>query len=80
VFLSTRSKEDVNALRERVMAFFESDMIDEEFRIPFTAQGVLGEIRARMRIVSEEYTAEGLTIRVRSTPENLALIKKKLTR
>jgi GTP-binding protein HflX len=78
VFLSTRSKEDVNALRERMMTFFESDMIDEEFRIPYTAQGVLGEIRARMRIVSEEYTGEGLTIRVRSTPGNLALIKRKL--
>jgi GTP-binding protein HflX len=80
VFLSTRSKDDVNALRERMMAFFEREMIDEEFRIPFTAQGVLGEIRSRVRILSEEYTAEGLTIRVRSTPENLALIKKKLGR
>jgi GTP-binding protein HflX len=80
VFLSTRSKEDVNALRARMMAFFESEMIDEEFRIPFTDQAVLGEIRVRMRILSEEYTAEGLTIRVRSTPENLALIKRKLTR
>lgn len=78
VFLSTRSKEDVNALRERIMTYFENDMLDEELCIPFTAQGVLAEIRARMRILSEEYTAEGLTIRVRSTPENLALIKKKL--
>jgi GTP-binding protein HflX len=80
VFLSTRSKDDVNALRERIMTYFESDMLDEELCIPFTAQGVLAEIRARMRILSEEYTAEGLTIRVRSTPENLALIKKKLMR
>lgn len=80
VFLSTRSKEDVNALRERIMTYFENDMLDEELCIPFTAQGVLAEIRARMRILSEEYTAEGLTIRVRSTPENLALIKKKLMR
>ncbi|MBH0200402.1 MAG: GTPase HflX [Nitrospira sp.] len=80
VFLCTRSKEDVNALRERIMTYFESDMLDEELCIPFTAQGVLAEIRARMRILSEDYTAEGLTIRVRSTPENLALIKKKLTR
>ena len=78
VFLSTRSKEDVKALRERIMTHFESDMIDEDFRIPYTAQAVLGEIRARMRIVSEEYTGEGLTIRVRSTPGNLALIKRKL--
>lgn len=79
VLLSTRSKEDVKALRERIMTYFESDMIDEEFCIPFTAQEVIGEIRARMRILSEEYTAEGLKIRVRSTPENLSFIKKKLT-
>lgn len=80
VFLSTRNTDDVNALRERMMTYFESDMIDEEFCIPFTAQGVLGEIRVRMRILSQAYTAEGLTIRVRSTPENLAWITKKLTR
>jgi GTP-binding protein HflX len=79
-FLSTRSKEDLNALREHIMRYFESDMIDEELRIPFTAQGLLAEIRARMRVLSEDYDAEGLTIRVRSTPENLAVIKKQLTR
>jgi GTP-binding protein HflX len=79
-FLSTRSKEDLKALREHIMTYFESDMIDEELCIPFTAQGVIGEIRARMRILSEEYNAEGLKIRVRSTPENLSYIKKKLTR
>jgi GTP-binding protein HflX len=80
VLLSTRNKEDLQALRERIMGYFESDMIDEELRIPFTAQGVVAEIRARMRILSEEYDAEGLTIRVRSTPENLAAIKRKLAR
>jgi GTP-binding protein HflX len=55
-------------------------MIDEELRVPFTAQGVVAEIRAKMRILSEEYDAEGITIRVRSIPENLATIKKKLAR
>jgi len=80
VLLSTRSKDDLQALRERIMGYFESDMIDEEMHIPFTAQGIVAEIRARMRILSEEYDAEGLTIRVRSTPENLTAIKKKLAR
>lgn len=78
--LSTRSKEDRQALREHIMQYFESDMIDEELRLPFTAQGVLAEIRAQMRILSEEYDAEGLTIRVRSTIENLTAVKKKLAR
>lgn len=80
VFLSTRSQEDLAALRERIMRYFESEMIDEELRLPFTAQGVLAEIRARMRILSEDYDAEGLTIRVRSSVEHLAAIKKKLAR
>ncbi len=78
--LSTRSKEDLQALRERIMGYFESDMVDEDVRIPFTAQGVMAEIRAKMRILSEAYDADGLTVRVRSTPENLASIKKKLAR
>ncbi len=79
-FLSTRSKDDLQALRERIMGYFESDMIDEELHIPFTAQGVVAEIRAKMRILSEAYDADGLTVRVRSTPENLASIKRKLAR
>lgn len=78
--LSTRSKEDLQALRERIMGYFESDMVDEDVRIPFTAQGVMAEIRAKMRILSEAYDADGLTVRVRSTPENLTVIKKKLAR
>ena len=77
-FLSTRSKDDLQALRESIMGYFESDMLDEELRIPFTAQKVVAEIRARMRVLSEAYDAEGLTIRVRSTPENLTAIKQKL--
>jgi GTP-binding protein HflX len=79
-FLSTRSTEDLKALREHIMRYFESDMIDEELHIPFTAQGVVAEIRARMRILSEAYDAEGLTVRVRSTPDNLTVIKRKLAR
>jgi GTP-binding protein HflX len=80
LFLSTRSKDDLATLREQIMRHFEHEMIDETLHLPFTAQGALAEIRARMRILSEEYDAEGLTILVRSTPENLAVIKQKLAR
>lgn len=78
VLLSTRSQEDLQALRERIMGYFESDMVDEDLQIPFTAQGVVAEIRAKMRILSEAYDANGLTLRVRSTPDNLSAIKRKL--
>ncbi len=78
VLLSTRSQEDLQALRERIMSHFETGMVDEALHIPFALQGVIGEIRARMRVLSEEYTGEGVNLRVRSTPEQVALIKKKL--
>lgn len=80
VFLCTRSQDDLTALRERIMAHFEREMVDEELHIPFTAQKTLADIRARMRVLSEHYDVDGLTIRVRSTPEHLAVIKKKLSR
>ncbi|MBH0209869.1 MAG: GTPase HflX [Nitrospira sp.] len=78
VFLSTRRQDDLTALRERNIGYFERDMIEEELRIPFTAQKILAEVRARMRVLSEQYDAEGLTIRVRSSPAYLTVIKKKL--
>lgn len=80
VLLSTRSAEDLKALRDQIMTYFESNMVDEDLYIPFAAQRIVGEIRARMRVLSEEYDADGLKIRVRSGPENLAFIKKKLAR
>jgi GTPase len=78
VCLSTRNPDHLKGLRDRIMAHFDHDMVDEELCVPFTAQRVLGEIRARMRVLSEKYDGEGVTIRVRTTPENLAFIKRKL--
>ncbi len=78
LLVSTRSQTDLIALRERIMRHFESGMVDEEFHVPFTAQGVLADIRARMRVLSEHYDAEGITIRVRANRENLSVIRKKL--
>ncbi|MEZ0391164.1 MAG: GTPase HflX [Pseudobdellovibrionaceae bacterium] len=78
VFISTRDQEDLKRLREKIMAFFESEMLDEDIFIPYSVQGVIGEIRSKMRVLSESYSPEGLTLKVRSSPENLAQIRKKL--
>ena len=80
LLLSTRSQDDLKALRERIMRHFEREMTDEELHIPFTAQKILAEIRSRMRVLSEQYDAEGITIRVRANPETLSAIRKKLAR
>lgn len=76
VLISTRKPEDIQALRERIMQFAESDMIEEEIFVPYTAKGVVGEIRAKMRIVTESYEADGIRLRVRSKAADLDHLKK----
>jgi GTPase len=78
VMISTRDKADLQMLRDKIMSHFEEDMVDEDLFIPYTTQGVIGDIRNRVRVLSESYSGEGVTLRVRATPENLQFFKKKL--
>ncbi len=78
-FLSTRSKEDLQALREKILSYFEEDMVDEEILVPYFAKGIIGEIRSRMRVLSEKYDENGAKLLVRATPENLKKIKGQIT-
>jgi GTP-binding protein HflX len=78
IFISTRDKEDLKKLRDQIMAHFESDMVDEDVFIPYMVQGVIGEIRSRMRVLEESYSGEGVTLKVRATPESLSALRKKL--
>ena len=73
LFLSAKNPQDVAALRLQLISFFETDMVDQEILVPYTVQGAVGEIRAKMRVLSESYNSEGVIFKVRSTS---ALIQK----
>ncbi len=75
VFLSTRNKEDLQMLREKILAYFETDMVDEDIFIPYTVQGAIGEVRARMRVLTESYNEKGTTLHVRASEESIARLK-----
>lgn len=79
VMLSTRNKDDVKMLREKILSYFETDMADEEIFVAYSVQGVIGDIRAKTRVLSETFNEQGVTMKVRAPPETLAQIKKKLT-
>ena len=78
VIMSTLNPDDIAALHERIVKFSESDMLEEELLIPYTANGVIGEIRANMRVLKENYTPEGIRIQVRSRVLDLERVKKML--
>ncbi|AZZ35468.1 GTPase HflX [Bdellovibrio sp. qaytius] len=78
IMISTRDKDDLKRMREKIMSYFETDMVDEDIFIPYTVQGIIGEIRSKIRVLSESYNENGVTLRVRSPEKVLEQIKKKL--
>jgi GTP-binding protein HflX len=78
ILISTRDRNDLKVLREKILSYFESDMIDEDFFIPYAAKGIIGEVRQRARILAESYDGRGTTLRLRASNETLSFLKRKL--
>ncbi|MES2963662.1 MAG: GTPase HflX [Bdellovibrionota bacterium] len=72
---STRDPEELAALRERIISFFEGDMVEEDLFIPYTVKGAIGEIRSQMRVIDETYEGDGVRLTVRARPEALARLR-----
>ena len=77
IFISTRIKEDLAAVREELVQFFEKDMAEARLNVPYSVVGAVGEIRRHMRVLSESFDENGVTLRVRAKPENLAQIRQR---
>ena len=76
VLTSTRSPEDMRIVSERLIHFFEKDMIEKEILVPYKAQGVIREMRLNMKILKESFTEEGVLLLVRSRPIDLQRLSK----
>lgn len=77
IALSTRDPADLKRLRERLLEFFEDDMIDDELLVPYSVQGAVGDVRRQMRVTGEAYGESGVTLKVRARPEALARLRKR---
>ena len=77
IFLSTRNAVDLNNLREFLISRFEEDMIDDEFLVEYSKMGAVGEIRAKLRVLSENHNEKGFIFKVRGSEKDMDQIKKK---
>jgi GTP-binding protein HflX len=80
LLLSVRDPADVAALRERIVAFFERGMVEEELLVPYTQQRVVAEAHASARVLSETHDERGTRLRLRATPETLARLRSLLAK
>jgi len=78
MMMSSRNPADITILHERIVTLSEKDMPEEELLVPYTAKGVIGEIRANMRVLKEDYEESGIRLRVRSGELELERVKKML--
>ena len=77
IFLSTRDPEDLKKLRDWLIRRFEENMIDDEFLVSYATKGAVGEIRSRLRVLSENHNEKGFVFKVRGSEKDISNIKSK---
>lgn len=75
---SSRNPLDIKKLHQYIVNVAEQGMIEEEIIVPYTANGVIGEIRSSMSVTKEEYDYEHIKLTVRSSAIDLARLKKRM--
>tara|TARA_R110000744_G_scaffold335875_1_gene441216 strand:+ start:11 stop:1387 length:1377 start_codon:yes stop_codon:yes gene_type:complete len=75
---STRNPLDITKLHKYIVGVAEQEMIEDEIIIPYTAKGIIGEIRSSMSVTKEEYEYSHIKLTVRSNAIDLERLKKRM--
>jgi GTP-binding protein HflX len=75
---STRNPLDISKLHQYIVDVAQNEMIEEEVIIPYTAKGIIGEIRSSMSVTKEDYEYSHIKLTVRSNAIELARLKKRM--
>src|ERR1700730_1636101 len=78
ILLSAKSPEDVAALRETIIAFFEAAMVEDHIVLPYAKQELLGDVYENTRVLSEDYDTTGRIMKVRGLPGAIARLRRTL--
>jgi GTPase len=78
ILLSAKSPADVAALRETIIAFFETAMVEDQLVLPYAKQGLLGDVYENARVLSEDYDTTGRIMKVRGLPGAIARLRRTL--
>jgi GTP-binding protein HflX len=78
ILLSAHAPEDVAALRETIIAFFEASMVEDELVLPYSKQGLIGEVYESTRVLAEDYNEAGRVLKVRGLPGAIARLRRSL--
>jgi len=73
--LSAHRPEDVVALRESIVAFFEADFEEVELVVPYARGHVVGVIHSTVRVIGEDWDESGARLTVRAPSGEIERIR-----
>jgi GTP-binding protein HflX len=78
ILLSAHAPEDVSALRDTIIAFFEAAMVEDVLVVPYAKQGLIGEVYESARVLSEEHDETGRVLTVRGLPGAITRLQRSI--
>jgi GTP-binding protein HflX len=75
IVVSARRKADIARLHKAIVHFFQKQLVESEIFLPWTAQGLRGEIFDTCDVLEERSDAEGAFFRFRATPDVIARLR-----
>ena len=79
LMISAHSKSDLKILRNKILLYFEKDMEEGELFVPYTTKGIVGEIRAKLRVLGQAYDESGVKFTVRGPAALISQIRSKIS-
>jgi len=77
ILMSAHQPEDVARLRQAIVDFFETSMVEDEIVVPYAEQKLVGEIYETARVLSEAYEETGVRVRVKGMPAVLSRLRQR---
>ena len=80
VVMSARRPEEVSALREVILGFFQRDLVEAELFLPWSAQQLRGEIYSNCQVLEERADEDGAIFQVRGAADVVQGLRDRLGR
>ncbi|WP_428375176.1 GTPase HflX [Lichenicoccus sp.] len=78
ILLCAHAPDDVSALRDTIIAFFEAAMVEDVLVLPYARQGLIGEVYDSAQVLSEEHDETGRVLKVRGLPGAIMRLRRTL--
>lgn len=78
VVMSARRPEEVAALHQRIVAFFQKDLVEAELFLPWSAQQFRKDLYADCAVLEERADEQGALFRVRGEPATVERLREQI--